>query len=122
MENVGVAGGSLGAQRVANAKPDGYTLLLGANNELVIKKQIAPSTKYSISDFTAIGLVTSQPMVLVAGKKAGLSTLDEFVAKAKVNPGKYSYGSSGAKSARRDFASSRDSQEVRGLWRHRDGQ
>jgi tripartite-type tricarboxylate transporter receptor subunit TctC len=99
VENVGGAGGSLGAQRVVNAKPDGYTLLLGANNELVIKKQIAPSTKYSVSDFTAIGLVASQPMVLVAGKKAGLSTLDEFVSKAKANPGKYSYGSSGVGTA-----------------------
>jgi tripartite-type tricarboxylate transporter receptor subunit TctC len=99
VENVGGAGGSLGAQRVVSAKPDGYTLLLGANNELVIKKQIAPSTKYTMADFTAIGLVSSQPMVLVAGKKAGLSTLDQFVSLAKANPGKYSYGSSGVGTA-----------------------
>jgi tripartite-type tricarboxylate transporter receptor subunit TctC len=99
VENIGGAGGSLGALKVVAAKPDGYTLLLAANNELIIKKLIAPATKYSHQDFTALGLVSSQPLVLVAGKKAQVKNLDEFVNVVKANPGKFSYGSSGVGTA-----------------------
>ncbi|MBQ0131821.1 MAG: tripartite tricarboxylate transporter substrate binding protein, partial [Comamonas sp.] len=66
VENLGGAGGAIGAQKVANAKPDGYTLLVGANNEIAIANQINKSIKYKITDFTPIGVVASQPMVLVA--------------------------------------------------------
>ncbi len=99
IENIGGAGGALGAQKVVDARPDGYTLLVAANNELVIRKQIAPSTKYNTSDFTPIGLISTQPMVLVAGPKAKVKNLDEFVAKARANPGRFSYGSSGVGTA-----------------------
>ena len=95
IENIGGAGGAVGAQKVVSARPDGYTLLVAANNELVIKKLISPSLKYSSADFTPIGMISSQPMVLVAGKKAGVQNLDEFVTRLKANPGKFSYGSSG---------------------------
>lgn len=96
IENIGGAGGAVGAQKVVNAAPDGYTLLLGANNELVINKLVNPTTKYDgVSDLTPIGLVASQPMVLVANSIAGVKTADEFIAIVKAKPGKFSYGSSG---------------------------
>jgi tripartite-type tricarboxylate transporter receptor subunit TctC len=100
VENIGGAGGALGAQKVVNAQPDGYTLLLGANNEVVINKLISTAIKYDGSkDLTHIGLVASQPMVLVAAQKTGVKTPDEFIAAVKPAPGKFSYGSSGVGTA-----------------------
>ena len=99
VENLGGAGGAIGAQKVANAKPDGYTLLVGANNEIAIANQINKSIKYKITDFTPIGVVASQPMVLVASAKAGVKNTREFYEAVKANPAKFSYGSSGVGTA-----------------------
>jgi tripartite-type tricarboxylate transporter receptor subunit TctC len=95
IENVGGAGGAIGAQKVANAAPDGYTLLVGASNEVAINKLVNGNVKYELKDFTAIGLIASQPLVLVAAPSAGVKNPGEFLALLKKNPGKYSYGSSG---------------------------
>lgn len=99
VENLGGAGGAIGAQKVASAKPDGYTLLVGANNEIAIANQINKSIKYKITDFTPIGVVASQPMVLVASAKAGVKNTREFYDAVKTNPAKFSYGSSGVGTA-----------------------
>ncbi len=95
IENIGGAGGAIGAQKVANAAPDGYTLLVGASNEIAINKLVTKNVKYDIKDFTAVGLIASQPLVLVASTGAGVKNLAEFTQKVSKNPGKYSYGSSG---------------------------
>ena len=99
IDNVGGAGGAIGAQKVLNAAPDGYTLLSGANNEIAIAKLVSSSVKYQTSDFTPIGLIASQPMVLVASQKSGVKNIDQFINLAKSNPGKYSFGSSGVGTA-----------------------
>ncbi|MDZ4239795.1 MAG: tripartite tricarboxylate transporter substrate binding protein [Hydrogenophaga sp.] len=95
IENIGGAGGAIGAQKVASAAPDGYTFLVGASNELAIVNLVNKKIKYSTKDFTAIGLVASQPLVLVASTSAGVKNLAEFTQKVSQNPGKFSYGSSG---------------------------
>jgi tripartite-type tricarboxylate transporter receptor subunit TctC len=99
IENVGGAGGAIGAQKVANAAPDGYTLLVGASNEIAISRLVSSSVKYDVKDFTPIGLIATQPMVLVASQKSGVKTVDQFMTLAKQNPGKYSFGSSGVGTA-----------------------
>lgn len=99
IENIGGAGGTIGAAKVANAAPDGYTLLSGANNEISIARLVSPAVKYQAKDFTPIGLIASQPMVLVASAKTGIKTIEEFFSLVKKNPGKYSYGSSGVGTA-----------------------
>jgi tripartite-type tricarboxylate transporter receptor subunit TctC len=99
IENVGGAGGSIGAQKVINAAPDGYTLLVGANNEIAISRLVSATVKYSLNDFTPIGLIASQPMVLVASTKSGVKNIDQFMSLVKSNPGKFSYGSSGVGTA-----------------------
>lgn len=99
IENVGGAGGVIGAQKVVNAIPDGYTLLVGANNEIAISRLVSPAVKYQPRDFTPIGLIASQPMVLVASQKSGVKTVDQFLSLVKKNPGKFSYGSSGVGTA-----------------------
>jgi len=95
IENVGGAGGGIGAQKVANAAPDGYTLLVGANNEIAINRLVSSTVKYELKDFTPIGLIASQPMVLVASMKSGVKNVDQFMSLVKSRPGQFSFGSSG---------------------------
>lgn len=100
VENASGAGGAIAAMKVSKAQPDGYTLLLGANNEIAINRLITPATvKYSYKDFTPIGLVASQPMVLVASAGTGIKTADQFLGAVKAKPGRFSYGSSGVGTA-----------------------
>lgn len=100
IENLGGAGGAIGAQKVASALADGYTLLVAANNEIAIKRLVAPaSVKYEQRDFTPLGLIASQPMVLVASPKTGVKTTAEFLKLVKANPGKFTYGTSGVGTA-----------------------
>ncbi|MEN9314200.1 MAG: hypothetical protein RIS35_593, partial [Pseudomonadota bacterium] len=60
-----------------------------------INRLVSSAVKYQLQDFTPIGLIASQPLVLVAGPKTGVKTTDEFLKLVKANPGKFSYGSSG---------------------------
>lgn len=100
IENLGGAGGAIGAQKVARAPADGYTLLLSANNEMAIAPLINKAIKYRVfEDFTPISLVATQPMVLVASQTSGVKNTQEFLSLLRQNPGKYSYGSSGVGTA-----------------------
>ncbi|WP_304304855.1 tripartite tricarboxylate transporter substrate binding protein [Pseudacidovorax intermedius] len=99
VENLGGAGGTIGAQKVVRATPDGYTLLLGANNEIAIARLVSPAVKYTPRDFTPIGLVASQPMVLVASTASGIRSVDQLLQAVRARPGHYSYGSSGVGTA-----------------------
>jgi tripartite-type tricarboxylate transporter receptor subunit TctC len=96
VENVGGAGGTIGAQKVVNAAPDGYTLLLGSGSEVSIARIYNAAVKYNgETDLTGIGLIGVTPMVFVAGPKAGVKTMQEAIALAKSNPGKLNFASSG---------------------------
>jgi tripartite-type tricarboxylate transporter receptor subunit TctC len=96
VENVGGAGGTIGAQKVVNAAPDGYTLLLGSGSEVSIARIYNAAVKYNgETDLTGIGLIGVTPMVFVAGPKAGVKTMPEAIALAKSNPGKLNFASSG---------------------------
>lgn len=96
VENVGGAGGTIGAQKVVNATPDGYTLLLGSGSEVSIARIYNAAIKYNgETDLTGIGLIGITPMVFVAGSKTGVKSMDEALALAKRNPGKLNFASSG---------------------------
>ena len=96
VENVGGAGGTIGAQKVVNAAPDGYTLLLGSGSEVSIARIYNAAVKYNgETDLTGIGLIGVTPMVFVAGLKAGVKNMPEAIALAKSNPGKLNFASSG---------------------------
>ena len=102
VENIGGAGGVLGAQKVVQAAADGYTLLLGANNETAIAPLVNRKLRLNpLRDLTGLGLIASQPMVLVtsAGNKDAPRSTAEFIQKVKRNPGRFSYGSSGVGTA-----------------------
>ena len=96
VENVGGAGGTIGAQKVVNAQADGYTLLLGSGSEVSIARLFNTAVKYNgETDLAPIGLIGTTPMVFVAGPKAGVKTIDEALAKAKREPNQLSFASSG---------------------------
>lgn len=96
VDNVGGAGGTIGAQKVVNAAPDGYTLLLGSGSEVSIARIYNPAIKYNgETDLTHIGLIGITPMVFVAGPKTGVKTMEEALALAKRSPGKLNFASSG---------------------------
>ncbi len=100
VQNVGGTGGMLGAARVANAAPDGYTVLLGtvgthAQNQSLYKKPLYNAA----TDFTPVGLAAELPLVLIAHKKLPPNNLKDFIAYAKANQGKMQYASAGAGSA-----------------------
>jgi tripartite-type tricarboxylate transporter receptor subunit TctC len=71
--------------------------MVGANNELAIARLINKAVKYNIGDFTPIGMVASQPMVLVASHKAGVKNAASST--WCPSPDKFSYGSSGVGTA-----------------------
>lgn len=101
VENAGGAGGTIAAQRVARSTADGYTLLLGSTNEMVIASMINKAVRYDgQKDFTPIGMIASQPMLLAASKESGIKSAADYLKKVKAAaPNHYSFGSSGVGTA-----------------------
>ena len=96
IENVGGAGGMTGTARVAKATPDGYQFVFASVDSMAIVPAMHRTPLYnSVTDFTAVGLVVEQPIVLLARKDLPVDTLPEFVAYAKANHAKMQFGSSG---------------------------
>jgi tripartite-type tricarboxylate transporter receptor subunit TctC len=96
VENVGGAGGALGAASVARAQPDGYTILLGGGGALVITPVASSRSPYDpIKDFEPIALLVVTGLALVVNPALPVHTLQELTDYAKRNPGKLSYGSAG---------------------------
>lgn len=96
VENVAGAGNALGTGEVAKAKPDGYTLLLGASSGVIISPVIMKTVTYDgVRDLTAVSLVGLQYLVLASGPSFPARNLKELVALLKAHPGKYSYASIG---------------------------
>ncbi len=96
VENIGGAGGTIGAQKVVNAAPDGHTLLLGSGSEVSIARLFNTAVKYNgETDLAPIGLIGITPMVFVAGPKAGVKTMEEALAKSRREPNRLNFASSG---------------------------
>jgi tripartite-type tricarboxylate transporter receptor subunit TctC len=100
VENVGGAGGMVGASRVAKAEADGYTFLLGNQGTHTYSQFLYKKPLYdAVADFTPAGLLVGNTKVLVVRKDLPVATLDEFIAYAKANQEKLQYGSAGVGSA-----------------------
>lgn len=94
VENKGGAGGAIGASEVARSAPDGHTLLVGFNGPLAINVTLFDKLPYDpTKDLVPITLAVKSPQYLVVNPSTGITSVKDFIAKAKASPGKYSYGS-----------------------------
>jgi tripartite-type tricarboxylate transporter receptor subunit TctC len=100
IDNVPGAGGSIGADRVAKASADGYTLLMGHIGTLAVNPSLYPKLPYDpVRDFAAVAWVARVPNVLVVHPAVQAQTFQELIALAKAKPGQLNYGSGGNGSA-----------------------
>jgi tripartite-type tricarboxylate transporter receptor subunit TctC len=96
VENVAGAGGTVGAARVAKAKPDGYTLLVGHMGYMAAAVGLYAKLPYDpVQDFDAVARFPDTPLVLIAGRSAGFSDIRTLIERAKQNPGKVNFGNAG---------------------------
>ncbi|SOZ97426.1 conserved hypothetical protein, UPF0065 [Cupriavidus taiwanensis] len=96
IENLGGAGGTIGAAKVVKAEADGYTLLMGSGSEVSIARLTNPAVRYDgEKDLAPVTFVGTQPMVLVGKPGLPAKNAAELIALAKAQPGKLSYASSG---------------------------
>jgi tripartite-type tricarboxylate transporter receptor subunit TctC len=100
VENRAGAGGNIGADAVAKAAPDGYTLLVSTNGVYSINKSLYKSMPYDPDkDLVPVSLLATAPQMLVVNPSLGVRSFKEFLEHVRRNPGKLSYGSVGAGSA-----------------------
>ncbi len=94
VENKPGAGGNIGADLVAKAPADGYTILLGALSTHAVNPSLYASMPYdAVRDFAPITLIAVTPNVLVVNANSPVRNVVEFIAYTKANPGKLSFGS-----------------------------
>ena len=94
VDNKPGAGGNIGAAEVARSVPDGHTLLVGYNGPLAINVTLFDKMTFDPQkDLAPITLAVKSPQYLVVNTDAGFVDVRDFIAKAKANPTKYSYGS-----------------------------
>jgi tripartite-type tricarboxylate transporter receptor subunit TctC len=97
IENIGGGGSSLGAAAVARARPDGYTILLGGTQTHVNEALLKSKPLYDpVKDLDPIAGVAANVLCIAVHPTVPAQTLKELIAYAKANPGKLSYGHSGA--------------------------
>ena len=96
VDNRSGAGGSVGAESVARAAPDGYTLLLGNSGPITINPVLRTNLGYDpLKDLSAVSWLTSAQMVLMVHPSLPVRSVQQLVALAKSNPGELNYGSAG---------------------------
>jgi tripartite-type tricarboxylate transporter receptor subunit TctC len=95
IENKGGAGSNIGAEAVARAEPDGYTLLIGSL-PVAVNRFLYPSLNYdSVTDFAPVSQICTYPNLMVVPNSSPAKSVMEFVAHAKANRGKITFASSG---------------------------
>jgi tripartite-type tricarboxylate transporter receptor subunit TctC len=95
VQNTPGASGNIGADAVAKANPDGYTVLMGANTMLMAAQLYKNVPFNPVKDFSSVSMAAWGTLMLVANPKTGIKTLPELVARAKAQPGSISFGSPG---------------------------
>lgn len=97
IENKAGASGNIGTDSVAKATPDGYTLLMGSAAAMAANVALYKQMPFDpLRDLAPISLIAIQPNMLIVHPSLAAKSVAELIAHAKANPGKLSYGSSGA--------------------------
>ncbi len=104
VENKPGAGATIGADIVAKAPPDGYTLLLASQTNAISATLYSKLPYDAVKDFEPISLIAREPGVVVVNPKVSAKTLQEFIAYVKARPGKIDFASSGNGSGQHLFA------------------
>jgi tripartite-type tricarboxylate transporter receptor subunit TctC len=100
VENVGGGGGQIGGRRVADAKPDGYSFVVGTVGTHAQGQTLYKKPRYNaVTDFTPVALLAEVPIILTVRKDLPVKDFKEFVAYAQKNQSKMQFGSAGAGSA-----------------------
>lgn len=96
VDNRSGAGGNLGANLVARAAPDGYTLLMGSSGPLAINPIVIRDTPYdTLKDFAPVSRVHVVPLVVLASQKVNIGSVRELIERAKAAPGTITVASAG---------------------------
>jgi tripartite-type tricarboxylate transporter receptor subunit TctC len=96
MDNRAGAAGSVGAELAAKAPPDGYTIVLGQDSNMVVGQAVRTHKNYdTLRDFAPISLVVRTPQVIVVNDASPLKSIDDLVAAAKAKPGSLTYATAG---------------------------
>jgi tripartite-type tricarboxylate transporter receptor subunit TctC len=96
IDNKPGAGGALGADLVAKATPDGYTVLMATTSTHAVLPVLQPKLPYdALRDFALVSLVASAPNVLITGPNLAANNVAELIALAKAQPGRLNFASSG---------------------------
>ena len=97
VDNRAGAGGLIGADYVAKARPDGYTLVLGTNSSHAIAPSVVTKMPYDpVNDFAPVSLLAVTPYVVVVNPEVPAKTLAELIALAKSKPDTLAFGSAGS--------------------------
>jgi tripartite-type tricarboxylate transporter receptor subunit TctC len=96
VENIGGAGGNVGMRQVAQAAPDGYTLIFALTAQFAVNVSVFPKLPYDpVRDFDPISTLAVAPYILVTHPSLPATSVQELIALARKQPGKLSYGSAG---------------------------
>ncbi|MCZ8280350.1 MAG: tripartite tricarboxylate transporter substrate binding protein [Acetobacteraceae bacterium] len=97
VENRGGAGTAIGAQAVATARPDGYTMLLGTGTTYVLNPALRPTNlSYDpVRDFTMVSIMAEVPIIFIVNPQLPVRSLADLVSYARANPGKLNFSSAG---------------------------
>lgn len=98
VENRPGAASNLGAEAVFKSEPDGYTLLVTPPGPLVVSQYVYPKLGFDPAAFVPVSTLISFPFILVVNPKVPVANFAEFLARARANPGKVTFGSPGVSS------------------------
>jgi tripartite-type tricarboxylate transporter receptor subunit TctC len=99
IENKPGAGSSIAAEYVANATPDGYTILIASPSSIAVNPSLNPKQSPNVHTLMPITKVTNSPLVIAAHPGSGINSISELIAAARKAPGKLNFASAGNGSA-----------------------